>query len=503
VNLGSFDWIAAAALVTVLLLFGVLFILRRKRLDFTLTVLVALAMGVAIGIVFSGHTDWITPLGKIYVTLLSAIVMPLILVSILSSVTSLESIDQLKGIGLRSLFWLLFTTFAGIILSLGLGMTFGIGRGAHLTVDGVSAETFKTAVTPFSQVLVSFFPRNPISDFAEEKIIPIILFAVLIGVSYVLVAHKDAPKVASFKSLIEAGKAITFKAVDFIIELTPYAVLALVATSTSNGLTRSGMIWSLLALLVLTFIALAIDTWGLNYVFLRAFAHIKPLAFFKKILPAQVTAFSTQSSSGTLPLTTGILTGKIGVSPDVANFTAPLGTTIGMPGCSAIWPVLVAIYGINGLGLSYGLSDWLLLGFVSLFVSMGTAGVPGTATVVTASVLTAAGLPVEILVLVIPISAIADTGRTACNVTAAATAATIVARQTGQLDTDVLYDRVGAPAGAAQDAADDATAVLPRVPTDEGTHSPQGEQPPTWAPDAGAPAPVPLYAVEVGESCKI
>lgn len=474
----NFDWISAAALAVVGLLFGIIYLLRRKQLDFTVTVLLALAAGVGVGIAFSGYTSWVAPLGKIYVSVLTAIVPPLILVSILSSVTSLGSLSRLKSIGLRSVGWLIATNAAAIVLALGLAMTFGLGRNSYLSVEGVDASTFKGAVVPFAQVVVGFFPRNVVGDIADERIIPMILFAVLIAVSYVLVSHEKREQVAPFKALIEASRLVVFKAVAFIIELTPYAVLALVAASISNNLSKSGILWSLLVLLLVSFVAFAIDIWAVNAVFLRAFADIRPAAFFRKILPAQMIAFSSQSSSGTLPVTVSLLTEKIGVGREVANFTAPLGTTIGMPGCAGIWPILVAVYGINGLGLTYSAGDWIALGLIGLFLSLGTAGVPGSSTVVTASVLTAAGLPVELLVLVIPISAIADTGRTACNVTAAAVASTVVARQVGALDEDVLYDR-----GTTLEGGD-----LFEEPTLESLIDPDDEL---------------AYAFPVGGSCKI
>jgi Na+/H+-dicarboxylate symporter len=380
------------------------------------------------------------PIGKIYVSTLNAIVSPLIIVSILSSITSLGSTAQLKGIGLRSIFWLLLTTLLAIVLSLGLGLTFGIGRNSYLSLDGIDAQTFEGKVVPFSQVLIGFFPRNIISDIADENTIPMILFAVLIAVSYVLVANKNREKVAIFKNFIEACKLIIFKAVDFIISLTPYAVLALIATATGNGISRSGIMWSLLVLLIVSFIAFALDTWVINAVLVKAFARLNPIKFFRKILPAQIVGFSTQSSAGTLPISTGILIKQIGVDPKVANFTTPLGTTIGMPGCAGIWPVLIAIYGVHGLGINYGIKDYLLLAVISLFVSLGTAGVPGTATITTASVLSAVGLPLELIVLSIPISAIADTGRTATNITGAMVEAAIVGRQENSLNDGIFND---------------------------------------------------------------
>jgi Na+/H+-dicarboxylate symporter len=323
---------------------------------------------------------------------------------------------------------------------MGLGLTFGVGRNSYLSLEGIDAQTFKSKVVPFSQVLIGFFPRNVISDIADENTIPMILFAVLIAVSYILAANENREKVIIFKKFVEAVKEIIFKAVDFIISLTPYAVLALIATATGNGISRAGIMWSLLVLLLVSFIAFALDIWVINAVLIKVFAKISPIRFFRKILPAQIVGFSTQSSAGTLPISTGILVDKIGVAPGVANFTAPLGTTIGMPGCAGIWPVLIAIYGINGLGINYGIKDYILLAVVSLFVSLGTAGVPGTATITTASVLTAMGLPLELIVLSIPISAIADTGRTATNITGAMVATAIVGRQEHSINENIFND---------------------------------------------------------------
>jgi len=434
------DLLSVAALAVVLILFVVIYFLQKKDINFSFIILGALVAGVVVGILFSGHTTWVTPVGKIYVSVLNAIVVPLIIISILSSITSLGSTSQLKGIGAKSIFWLMITTLLAILLALGLGLISGIGKNSYLTIDGLNAQTFQAKVVPFSQVLIGFFPRNVISDISDEKIIPVILFAVLIAVSYVYVAHENREKVAPFKKLVEALKEIIFKAVDFIVMLTPYAVLALIVTATGNGVSRSGIIWSLLAMLILSFIAFAIDTWAINAVLLKVFAKLSPIKFFRKIVPPQIIAFSTQSSAGTLPVSIGVLMKKIGIDGKIANFTAPLGTTIGMPGCAGIWPMLTAIYGINALGIHYGVKDYVLLVVIGLFVSLGTAGVPGTATITTASVLAAVGLPLELIILTIPISALADTGRTATNVTGAMVASAIVARQENSLNDNIFND---------------------------------------------------------------
>lgn len=281
----NLDFTAIAALVVVLVLFFVIFKLSKK-LDFTLLVIVALAAGVAIGFIFHGHTSWITPIGKAYVSVLSALVSPLIIVAIISSITSLENTKQLKGIGFRSIGWLITTTFFAIMLALGLGLVFGVGRNAYLSIDGLDTTTFQSKVTSFSEIFINFFPRNVISDIAEENTIPMIFTAILVAVAYVFVAHDNEEKVKSFKNLVEALKEIIFKILDWVIELTPYAVLTLVATSVGNGINSSGMIWSLVMLLIVCFIAFIIDSYLINAVLLKVFAKVNPIKFFKKILPA-------------------------------------------------------------------------------------------------------------------------------------------------------------------------------------------------------------------------
>src|SRR4029077_20061022 len=214
-------------------------------------------------------------------------------------------------------------------------------------------------------------------------------------------------------------------------------------TATTVGLSSSlgKEFWSLLGLLGLTWAACFFDAFVINGVLLRTVARISPVAFFRKIFPAQLTAFTTQSSVGTLPVTTQQLTRKVGVHPEVAYFTAPLGTTIGMPGCAGIWPMLIAVWGINAYGIHYTASDYLMLAFLGAVVSIGTAGVPGAATVSAATVLSAAGLPLEFVAVTLPIGVIADMARTMTNVTGAATSATIVARQTRLLDDDIFEGR--------------------------------------------------------------
>lgn len=433
------DLWSLSALVVTLGLFGVLYVGRRRRANFSVLTFAGLGLGVVVGVVFGDHVDYIAPLGRVYVNLLLAIVAPLVVVSILASITSLGSSRQLRTIGARSVGWLLGLNLVSIVLSLGLALSFGLGRGADLTTVGIDTRSLDAIKRPFSEVFIGFFPTNIVNDVAQNNIIPIIVFSVLVAVAYSLVAERGAEQVAPFKALIDAARVIIFEVVGYVIALTPYAVLALTAVATSTAAGQTSALWSLFGLLALTYVACLVQTYVIGGVVLRSVADVNPVTFFRKLVPAQVTAFTTQSSAGTLPVTTSMLTRRIGVPVDIAGFTAPLGTTVGMPGCAGIWPVLLAVFAINGLGIEYGLADYALLVVLGAVVSIGTAGVPGTATITATTVLTAAGLPLEVVILTLPISAVADMARTLTNVTTAAVVSTIVARKEGRLD-DAIFD---------------------------------------------------------------
>ncbi|SDD17821.1 dicarboxylate/amino acid:cation symporter [Nocardioides lianchengensis] len=454
------DTWALAALAVTLGLFAGIAALSRRHLNFSVLTFIGLFLGVGVGYVFRDHLDYVEPLGQVYVKLLMTIVAPLVIVSILSSITSLGSTSQLKRIGGSSVFWLLALNLIAILLTLGLSLQLGVGNGADLATQGVPTGTLDEFKESFAEVFLGFFPSNIVSDIAEDKIIPIIMVSVAVAVAYSMIAESKPESMAPIKGVIDGSRELVFKVVGFIIKLTPYAVLALTAGAAATTSLTADALKPLLALLVVGYLACFAHAYVVNAVVLRVWADVNPFVFFRKIFPAQLTAFTTQSSAGTLPVTTGLLTRRVGVPADIAGFTAPLGTTIGMPGCAGVWPVLLAVYAVNGLGLSYGLADYAVLVFLALVVSLGTAGVPGTATVTATTVFAAAGLPLEVIILTLPISAIVDMARTLNNVTAAAVAATLVARREGRLD-DAVF--------AAPDLDDDdrpgaATATAPEPP---------------------------------------
>jgi len=436
------NWPALATLAVVGVVAVGILLLRRRHVNFSVITLIALGAGIPIGLVAGNHTQYIDPIGQIYINVLLACVGPLILVAIVSSVTSLGSLAKLRSIGLRSIFWLMLSNALGVVLALGMGLALQPGKGVHDTLGHAgSLDVIQSSVQSFTDVVVSFFPTNVAQNFASNDILPIIMIALALSIAYLSIAEKKPEKVRLFRDGAEALKLVIFKAVGYVIRLTPYAIVALTASVVGGSTNLGHEFWSLVGLLAITWVACALHTYVLNGVMLRVFANVPVIAFFRKMFPAQLTAFTTQSSVGSLPVTTAQLTRKVGVHPEIAHFTAPLGTTIGMPGCAGIWPVLIAVWGINAYDIHYTPRDYVVLALLGVLVSVGTAGVPAAATVAAATVFAAAGLPLEFVAVTLPISTIADMARTTTNVTAAAVAATVVARQTDLLDDEIFTGR--------------------------------------------------------------
>ena len=415
--LSNIDPTAVAVWASAVVLFALIAVLRAVfKLNFSLLTVLALGLGIALSLVFDGQVDSLNLLGNIYINLITALVAPLIFVSIISSITYVGSLKKLRSIGLRSVGWLLLTNLIAIVMTLGVAIPLHIGSGVKLVDDESTAGFLTSQTAPLDQVILNFFPKNIVGDLSGNRVVPIIITATVLAVAIVSVGRQK--DVSIVKRFFEQTKDVIYKAVGYVVELTPYAVVVLGATSTAATTSKADALLALLSILVLGFVLNIIQAFVVNGLLLKFVAHVPPLTFFKAVLPAQTTAFATQSS--------------------VANFTTPIGTTIGMPGCAGVWPMLSAVFTINALGLGYSPASYVALAVIGLLSSIGTAGVPGTAIVTATTVFTAVGLPVQLLVPLVPVSNIVGMPSTMANVSAAVTCAAIVSRQTGEFDESVL-----------------------------------------------------------------
>lgn len=443
----SVDLLDLGALALTAVFFVLLWYLHKKKhVDFGIRTILAVGLGLIVGLVFKGHHTYVAAVGTIYTHVVSAVVIPLLVFSIISSITNLGNSVRLKHIGLKTVFFLVLNTFFASAITLLAGVATDIGRGVEyeLATDYTAKE-----VPTFVDTVISLFPQNLASHWVNGEVVPIVVFVLLVAVSYNKIAAKKTEEAAPFKKFIDAGDLVMGRVVSTVISFTPYAVLSLIARAVSRS--SPADLLPLLSVLVLAYVLCAVQSFVVEGLLIKFVGHLSVRRFFKGIWPAATVAFTSQSSVGTIPVTVNQLTEKLGVNEDVAAFGASLGANLGMPGCAGVWPTLLAVFTIHLLDIEYTPVQYAFLVVLAVVVSIGTVGVPGTATITATALFAAAGLPVEAIVLLSPISSIVDMARTATNVIGAATATTLVAATEGQLDRQV-YNGAESPVPAKQNA---------------------------------------------------
>ncbi|BDC01515.1 TPA: dicarboxylate/amino acid:cation symporter [Clostridium perfringens] len=395
--------------------------IRKITNKFSFATLTALTLGVVLGIIFKENILFLDTVGKAYMSLIKMIVVPLVVTSLITSIVRLENLDTLKSIGLKTFTVLLGTTGAAAFIGIIVASSLKLGQG--LTFIG--AENFKAREIPgFSKVLIDMLPSNPLAAIVENKIIPIVIFSMFVAIALVIEDNTNKEKAKPFKDFILSAYDIVLRITKMVLRIIPYGVFALIATAAAkNGMdTLMSLIWVILAVYIAAFLQfLFVYTPLISFV-----ARMNPLKFFKGIFPAQVVAFTSQSSYGTLPVTIKSLVEGVGVSENIASFVAPLGSTIGLNGCGGFYPAIVAIFVANVFNVELTIYSYILIVLTAIISSIGIAGVPGSATMSTTVMLAALGLPIEALAMVIAVDSIIDMIRTATNVTGASVAALIV-----------------------------------------------------------------------------
>ncbi|HHV84392.1 MAG TPA: dicarboxylate/amino acid:cation symporter, partial [Petrimonas sp.] len=392
------------------------------KIGFGLRVFTAMLLGIAAGAVLKETVTSLVTLGSIYVSLIKMVVMPLVASAIISSITAISDPKQLKTIGLKAISLFLITTALATIIGIGVGVVIDPGAGIQLPSD----QSFKAREIPsFTKVILDLVPSNPVGEMAGGKIIPVIVFSIFIALAIVIESGKKPEAVKPVKDFITAFANIMFRVTKLVIGFTPYGVLGLMA-----GMSAKYGITTLLPLgkIIVSVYAASLLHMVLVYSSLVSFAaKLNPILFFRNIYPVMAVAFTTRSSYATLPVNMEVITKQLKVSEKIASFVAPLGATINMNGCGGLWPAIVAIFVARIYNIELSLGDYFLLVGSATVASIGTAGVPGPASISTTVVLTSLGLPLEGMALVLGIDPIVDMARTAVNATGTTVASLVIA----------------------------------------------------------------------------
>ena len=419
------------SLIVTFILMGALYFLKIKKVKYSVRVFIGLALGIIVGAVFKESANIVAPIGEIYTNLIKMIVVPFVVVAIISSITSLKNPEQLKKFGVKAVFFLLLISALGGVIGIIVGNTLNVGSGMKLVSD---ASYTPSEIPEFSKVLVGMVPSNPVASMAEGKMIPIIIFSLFIAVAMIIEGENNPEKIKPVSAFIDSLRDIMSRVTKLVIGLTPYGVLALMTSvSSQHGLSTLLPIGKIvLAVYIACILQIVIVQGGL----IALVGKVNPIKFIKKLLPAMVVAFTTQSSLATLPVTLKVLTERIKVSDKVASFVAPFGTTIGLSGCAGIYPPIAVIFIANMLNIQLGFAEYATIIFVCVISSIGMAGVAAI------FALTTLGLPLDGLGMILGVGVLVDMARTTVNVTGSAAAALIVASSENEFDRESFNSEV-------------------------------------------------------------
>jgi Na+/H+-dicarboxylate symporter len=387
------------------------------------------------GIEFSAYTILVdgifSTLGSIFIASLKMLVVPLVLVSLICGTSSLSEPSKLGRLGAKSVGLYILTTCIAITAAISIAMIVGPGLGYEALS---TSSTFTPKPAPsLSEVILNMFPSNPINSLAEGNMLQIIIFAVLFGVAMSM--SGDAGK--RLGSFFEDINDVIMKLVTIVMNLAPYGVFVLMAKLfASTGTETIAQLAKYFVLLLMLLIAHALVTYP---ILLKLLTGLNPITLLKKMRDAALFAFSTSSSSATLPVTMETARYKLGVGNSVTSFTLPLGATINMDG-TAIMQGVATVFIAQVYGVDLSGSDYLLVVLTATLASIGTAGVPGVGLIMLAMVLQQVNLPVEGIALIIGVDRLLDMTRTVVNITGDCTVACIVAKSEGELDIDTFND---------------------------------------------------------------
>ncbi len=410
-------------------------------------ILLALLLGVVAGFVANFFDiGWlitvlvaIQPIGDGWIRLITMIVVPLVVASLLIGTVSLGDLRKLGRIGGKTIVYYMGTTAIAVTIGLVISNVIRPGSGVdEATRDGLAASfegqaqasmTMAAEKPSTVEILLNMIPRNPVQAAAEMDLLALIVFTVIFGAALTLV---ETPKKEAVVSFFDGVNQTCMVMIDWIMKLAPYAVFALIAAIVAEfgfDLLRSLLVYSLVV--VLGLLIHATVTYG---TILRVLAGLNPITFFKRIRNPQLIAFSTSSSNATLPVTMETAEEEVGVSNEVASFVLPLGATINMDG-TALYQAVAVMFIAQIYGIDLSIVDQLIVVLTATLASVGAAGVPSAGIITLIIVLNSIGLGEYVqggIALILGVDRILDMIRTSVNVTGDLTASAVIARSEGE-----------------------------------------------------------------------
>ncbi|HIA6694246.1 TPA: L-cystine transporter [Staphylococcus aureus] len=442
-------------IIVLVIFIVILHMMAHKHISFAKRVFTALGIGIVFGVllhlaygthsnVITSTSDWFNIVGQGYVALLQMIVMPLIFISIVAAFTKIQIGEKFAKIGSLIFIFLIGTVtiaaIVGVVYALVFGLdasTINLGNAEQARGSEIAKQAKDLTAHTLPQQILELLPKNPFLDFTGQRAtstIAVVIFASFIGFAYLRVARKQPDHGELLKRAIDAIYSLVMAIVTFVLRLTPYGVLAIMANTLSTS--DFGAIWTLGKFLIASYAALI--TMYIIHLIILSLLGISPIRYIKKTLEVLIFAFTSLSSAGALPLNVQTQTRRLGVPEGIANFAATFGLSIGQNGCAGIYPAMLAIMVAPVANVEIDLQFIVTLIAVVIISSFGVAGVGGGATFASILVLSTLNLPVALAGVLISVEPLIDMGRTALNVNDSMLAGTGTAKLTKHWDKDTF-----------------------------------------------------------------
>lgn len=388
-----------------------------RKIGLLTQILIAFVLAIIVGVIVGPSIEVVKPLGDLFLRLIKFIIVPLVLASLVIGVAGTGDIKRIGRMGGITFAYYLITTAIAVLIGLILANIFKPGSGLNLTISEEAAEPKE--VPGAIDTLLNIIPTNPIQSLVDANMLQIIFFALFLGVAIALVGDRAKPVYDFFDGLAE----IMYKITHIVMKVAPIGIFGLIAPVV--GQYGASVLLPLIKLILVVYIGCILHALIVYSSSVKFLANYSPVKFFKGTLPASLVAFSSSSSSATLPITIQNTEENLGVSKKVSSFVLPLGATINMDG-TALYQGVCVLFIAQFLGVDLSFTQQLIIVLTATLASIGTAGVPGAGLIMLTMVITAVGLPLEALALVAGVDRVLDMIRTSINVTGDASAAVVV-----------------------------------------------------------------------------
>ncbi len=394
-------------------------------------IIIAMVLGIIVGAIFGPQAAVLKPFGDVFLRLISMIIVPLVLSSMTVGITSIHDPKKLGRVGLKTMAIYLATTVIAIVIGVSFGLFFQPGQGLSLTTETPIQLTNKEPPSLIEMIL-GVVPSNPVASLVEGNVLQIIVFSLFLGIAINFAGQRGRV----LKEMLDSLADTMYRMTSIVMEFSPYGVFAIMASV--SGTFGIAVLLPLLKFLLVYYLAIFLHITIVFCGMLWGMARLSPWPFFYGMRDALSVAFSTCSSSATLPVLMHCAQHNLGVSKNITSFVIPLGTSINANG-AAIFQGMSALFVAQAYGIDLDFTSLITIVVSATLSTIGAAGIPGTGLIMLSVVFHSVGIPIEGIALLAGIDRLREMVSTVTNIMGDGVTAVYIAKVEGELDERQYY----------------------------------------------------------------